>query len=222
MMNNLPTKNKEITDGISDYIENLHTMNDGEFLNTVNQTWEIQDSFLQVPVSEARFLSLLIKLKNPKNILEIGTFRGWSSAWLARSLDSDSRVITIEKDERNISIAIDLWKKLNQKCKIELRQGNALNELDKLKNEKMVFDFVFIDGRKSEYKEYLTMSYDVLSVGGIIVVDNTLHSIELNEGRGGTQRETVMKEFNEFVFKQFGTNACLIPAWDGVTIVYKS
>ena len=120
------------------------------------------------------FISIICKIKKPKSILEIGTFHGYSA--LNFSLLAD-KVVALEIDKEAIKIAKENIKKAQAK-NIKLIEGNALETLKKLEEK---FDIIFIDAKKSEYKEYLILSLKLLNKDGLIFVDNTISDKERME-----------------------------------------
>lgn len=214
-------KKAEMNDSLSLYVEELHANSeDKAFLDIVDETWEREHSFLQIPLSEAKFLSLFVKATKAKKVLEVGTFRGWSAAWIARALPSDGVLYTIDHDVRIEAEARELWKKLGLTEKIDFRITKATEGLLDFKENADSFDLIFIDAGKSEYKEYLDLAYGILNEGGTLLADNTLwagHAADTD----AESKAKYMQEFNEYVFQKFKGKACLIPAWDGVVMVVK-
>ena len=123
----------------------------------------------------AEFISIICRRIKPEKVLEIGTFNGYSALWL--SLFS-KKVITLEIDEKNIELALKNFKKAENR-NIEIISGDAKESLKKLKYK---FDIIFIDAKKSEYKDYLELSLKLLDKNGVIFVDNTIsHKESLKE-----------------------------------------
>lgn len=181
-----------------------------------------EDSFLEVSVSEGKFLELLVRLKRPKSILEIGTFRGFSGFFLARYLrENKGKVWSIEKDERRFPEIESFWKKLKIDKNTELLKGDAIYILKDLKKQGKKFDMFFIDARKKDTKEYFKLCYSLAKIGAIIVVDNTLWGGEVTKEKSQNIAAEYMKDFNDFVFKKYKNNSYILPAWDGLTIVIK-
>lgn len=210
------------TSKLASYVEDLHNQSDDEgALEILNTTWQKEHHFLQIPHSESRFISLLVKaLKSPK-VLELGTFRGWSAVFIARFLDDGASLITIDHDERIKEDAIGLWQVLGLGEKIEFRKEKALDALRNLRAEGEVFDLIFVDAEKSEYMEYVDLAFEILNDKGIMLVDNVLWAGLVANSNPSNNGAKYMKEFNDYVFKRFGTSACLIPAWDGVVMIVK-
>ncbi len=215
------TKHIEITLEVAEYIESLHAAaGNDRFADVTDLTWQREHSFLQIPLSEAKFLSLFVKALKPKQVLEVGTFRGWSAAWIAKELPHDGKLVTIDHDVRIEAESRELWQKLRLESKIDFRIEKAIKALKDFDEKGEKFDLIFIDAGKAEYKEYLDLTYPLLNEGGVLLIDNTLwagHTAEDTE----EPRASNMKKFNEYVFEKFGDSACLIPAWDGVVMIVK-
>lgn len=216
------TKHIEMTVEIAEYVEELHAhAEDRGSLDILDQTWQGGDSFLQIPLSEAKFLSLFVRAVRAKRVLELGTFRGWSAAWIAKTLPEDGRLISIDHDPRIELDARELWRMLGIESKIDFRIGEVIEQLHSIVDNKEKFDLVFIDATKAEYKDYLELSYEVLEERGAMLIDNTLcagHAVD----QSLDNRTKNMKDFNEYVFSRYGQSACLIPAWDGVIMIIKA
>jgi O-methyltransferase len=215
------TKDVKMTEELAQYVEELHaTSEDKGFLNIADNTWEIEHSFLQIPLSEAKFLSLFVKALKAKKVLELGTFRGWSAAWIAKALPDDGVLTSVDHDGRNAEITKELWQKLGLTNKINFILKDGQDALKELKKEGENFDLIFIDAHKAEYKRYLDLSWEILNEGGVLLADNTLWT-GLTAEDTTEPRANYMKDFNDYVFEKFGGQACLIPAWDGVVMVVK-
>ena len=117
------------------------------------------------------FIHLLIKMKNPKKVLEIGTSIGYSSLWIASALSKKSELITLERWQERAKIASKFFKKT--KLKIRFLEGDALKLIPKMKTK---FDAVFIDATKNEYLKYLKILLETnqLNTNCLVIADNTI------------------------------------------------
>lgn len=120
---------------------------------------------------EGQFLKMLTQLSSAKNILEIGTFTGYSTLYLASALTADGKIITCEIDERHATIAQKYFDRSPHGSKIDLRLGSALDTVADLEGP---FDLVFIDADKKNYPNYYETILPKVRPGGLIVIDNTL------------------------------------------------
>lgn len=129
---------------------------------------------IQIPIHLGRMLYLLAKIQQPRQILEIGTLGGYSTAWLAQALPQEGRLISLEIDPYHAQKAQENLKKLNDK-QIEIRNGHAvelLAQLDKAKEGP--FDLIFIDADKENNALYLDWSLRLSCSGTLILIDNLI------------------------------------------------
>ncbi|MFX1465771.1 MAG: O-methyltransferase [Promethearchaeota archaeon] len=133
---------------------------------------------------KGRVLMDVLREIKPKRVLEIGALIGYSTILIAKQLENEARIITIEIDEDEAKIAKENIKKARIKPKIDVLIGDALKILPKLEGK---FDFVFIDATKREYIKYLKLIEDKLHKGSVLVADNA-----------GSFAEA-MKEYLDFV-----------------------
>jgi caffeoyl-CoA O-methyltransferase len=201
--------------------EYLAVLYNKSFDPRVLETKPKEDSFLEVSVSQGKFLELLVRLTNPKRILEVGAFRGFSGYFLARFLQGRAKLFSIERDERRFEEIETLWKKLRIQDKAQLLRGDAITILKELKGARKTFDFFFVDARKRDTRAYFNLCYSLASKGAVIVVDNTLWGGEVAGEEVTNNAVLAMKEFNAFVMKKYKHDAYMLPAWDGVTIIVK-
>jgi predicted O-methyltransferase YrrM len=181
-------------------------------------------SYLHIPYSQGRFLETYARAIKAKNILEIGTFKGFSTAFLARGLAVGGAVITIDEDKRYVAEAEAFWKHIGVVKKINFKLGLAekiLKEMTSIKKSLEHFDLVFIDADKENYKKYTEYSFKLLRKGGTIIIDNTLWRGLVADKHTADNGAKHLKAFNVWVAQKFGKQASIIPAWDGLTIVVK-
>ena len=135
----------------------------------------IQD-FWNVDRKSANFLNLTVKMINAKSALEIGTSNGYSAIWIAKALrETGGRLITIEYWEKRMALARENFKKTGVDDIITPVVGDAIEILaDMKKEDKLRFDFIFIDGNKAQYIQYYNSFEPLLNKGGVIIADNIL------------------------------------------------
>ncbi|MBR2487255.1 MAG: O-methyltransferase [Paludibacteraceae bacterium] len=174
---------------------------------------------------QGRVLSMLSQMIQPKRILELGTFTGYSALCLAEGLTEDGRLITIEhNDEMEDSIRRNLALSPLGK-KIELVIGDAKEAMrrlgDKAKGERReVFDLVFIDADKKEYCDYLDLVLPLMREGGWILADNTLWDGHIIESAYDKDKQTIaLRAFNDKVAQDERLEKVILPLRDGLTII---
>lgn len=170
----------------------------------------------------AQFLRVMIKIKNAKKILEIGTAIGYSSLVMAESMLNKGIIVTIERREDMIKLAKKFIDKSKYNNIIHIIKGEAEEILPKI-NEK--FDFIFLDAAKGKYMEFLPYCIENLEEGGIIVSDNVLFKgMVANDELVIRRKKTIVKRMREYL-KYISNNQSLetsvIPIGDGVALSYK-
>ncbi|KAJ0235398.1 S-adenosyl-L-methionine-dependent methyltransferases superfamily protein [Hirschfeldia incana] len=133
-------------------------------------------SEMEVPVDEGQFLSMLIKMMNAKNTLELGVFTGYSLLTTALALPEDGRITAIDIDKEAYELGLEFIKNAGVDHKINFIQSDGLQALDKMlsENPKPEFDFAFVDANKTKYADAYERLMKLVKVGGIIAFDNTL------------------------------------------------
>lgn len=178
---------------------------------------------MQVSAEEGQLLALLVRLTGAVNVLEIGTFTGYSTLCMARALPPRGRLTTCDITDRWPGIAARYWQKAAVDDRIELRIGDATEALDALHLEHGAghFDLVFIDADKSGYLRYYEKSLDLLRPGGLVVVDNTLFFGRVVDP-GAQDADTVaIREFNTFLHGDERVDVSMLPMADGITLARK-
>ena len=168
------------------------------------------------------YIENLLSKKSVKNILEIGTAIGYSAICFSKFLTDDGKIDTIEIDKQRIMLAkanIDMYK-LNDK--VNIIEGDALPVLPKL-NKK--YDFIFIDGPKSHYIEYLPLCLKMLNDDGVIIADNVNYKgmVKGEEKVKHKQRTAVtrLREFIDKVKNDESLNNELVDIGDGILVITK-
>ncbi len=203
---------------ISMYAEN-HTMSESEVLQALNrETWSnvIMPRMLSGHL-QGRVLSMLSKLVQPKYVLEIGTYTGYSALCLAEGLKEGGKVITIDINEELEDLIKKYIDKAGLEGLIELHIGNALEIIPNLTEQP---DLVFIDADKENYLNYYKLVIDKIPAGGVIIADNVLWSGKVIEENSDEETEAI-KEFNEFVHNDSRVENVLFPIRDGLMVVRK-
>jgi caffeoyl-CoA O-methyltransferase len=168
---------------------------------------------------QGKVLEMLSRMLNPKKILEIGTFTGYSSICLARGLQPDGLLISIEINDELREKSNYFFKKAGLENQIEIINGDALNIIPSLNHE---FDLAFIDGEKEQYIDYYELIISKIRVGGFILADNTLWGGKvLDEPYTWDSATKAIVNFNIHVQKDSRVENVLIPLRDGLTMIRK-
>jgi caffeoyl-CoA O-methyltransferase len=198
-----------------------HTSQENELLYKINREThlEVLQPRMLSGNLQGRFLSLISKLKQPKRILELGTYTGYSALCLAEGLVEDGKLITIDKNFELETRVLEYFKESEFASKLELKIGNALDIVDALDE---TFDLVFIDADKENYLNYLHKITPKLNKGAIIIADNVLWSGKVIEEPTPTDKDTqALLEFNLFIQNSPLFENTLLPVRDGLMLAYK-
>jgi caffeoyl-CoA O-methyltransferase len=167
---------------------------------------------------QGSFLTILSRLLQPKRILEIGTFTGYSALCLAKGLIKDGILHTIELRAEDAAIANGFIKRSADKDKIRLHVGNAREIIPRLDE---TWDIVFIDADKTGYIEYYELILPVLRHNGLIIADNVLfHGQVLAENISGKNAKAI-NDFNIHVKNDIRVEQVLLTLRDGLLIIRK-
>ena len=176
---------------------------------------------MQISISQCHFLHLIVKIFNPKNILEIGTFTGLSALTMGLAMDANSKLTALDKNKETSDVARSFFKKAKIDNKINLLINNAIVSLDDLHNQKKKYDFIFIDADKENYINYFNNSLNILNNNGIIVVDNVLWYGDVADQNKNDRLTLKIREFNKFIKDDNRVENIILPIGDGLSVCRK-
>ncbi|WP_111707296.1 O-methyltransferase [Lutibacter citreus] len=206
-----------LPDEIDNYVVD-HSQNEPELLKELNkETWQkILNPRMLSGNFQGRVLSMLSKLIAPMNILEIGTYTGYSALCLAEGIKKEGKLITIDKNEELEDFAKKYFNKSLYKNNISQLIGNAIEIIPTL-NDK--FDLVFIDADKSNYINYFNLIIDKMNSGGVILSDNVLWNGKVVKEVEKKDVDTkILIEYNKLLNTDTRIETVLLPIRDGLTI----
>lgn len=168
---------------------------------------------------QGRLLKMLVRMIRPKNILEVGTFSGYSAICLAEGLERGGMVYTYEINDELEDFTRPWIEGSPVADRIRFIIGDALTEAPKLGVE---FDMAFIDGDKRTYIDTYEMALNLLRPGGFILADNTLWDGHVLEKPRPTDRQTAgIEAFNDYVAADSRVEKVILPLRDGLTLIRK-
>ena len=166
---------------------------------------------------QGRVLSMLSKMIQPKDILEIGTYTGYSSLCFAEGLAEGGHIITIDKNEELEDLVHDFVSRSEYKDQIKCMVGDAMKIVPQLKRS---FDLVFIDADKGNYLNYYSMVMKKIRKGGYIIIDNVLWSGKvLDKVQDNDEDTKVLIELNKTIHEDSRVEEVLLPIRDGLFVV---
>lgn len=195
----------ESTDALLSEIED-HTMK-----------YHAQANMLSGPV-QGKLLELISRMVQPENILEIGTFTGYSALCLARGLKPGGHLHTIELREDDAALSQSYFNRSKYKEQIILHHGNALAIIPTLD---VKWDLVFIDADKTGYIQYYDLSLPSLKDNGVILADNVLFHGEVLQEEVKGKSAIAIQAFNEHVAKDNRVSQVLLTVRDGLMMIMK-
>lgn len=178
-------------------------------------------AIMQISPEQGALLQFIIKSSNIQNCLEIGTFTGYSALTMALALPENGSIVSLDIDKVNTDIAKKYWSKHSVGKKIDFILAPALETIEEFINQDKVFDLIFIDADKKNYKNYFLKSLELLEKDGIIIIDNTLWKGKVFDLNITDDQTNSIREFNSFVRDFKGTDSMILPIADGMTICRK-
>jgi len=209
-----------IPDKLDDYVVK-HSEDEPELLQQL--TRETYQKILQPRMLsghyQGRILSMISKITNPKNILEIGTYTGYSALCLAEGMQIDGEIHTIDVNEELVAFQRKYFDKSNHGPQIHQHLGDALEIIPKLDT---TFDLIFIDADKPNYVNYFHAIINKLNINGIILSDNVLWSGKVIEKLNPDDVSTkALLKYNTLLKEDKRVETVVLPIRDGLTICRK-
>ena len=203
---------------ISDHSYNLHPVQK-EIINHNDTLGDVKK--MQISVTQAYFFQFFIKTNGIKNILEIGTFTGYSALSMGLATPKDGHITCLDTNKETSEVARNFFKKADLDKKIKIILGQAMKTLKKLKEDKKIFDMIFIDADKENYKNYYDLSLGLVKKNGFILIDNVLWHGDVANVNKNDRLTNIIREFNSFIKKDDRIEKTILPLGDGITICRK-
>ena len=167
---------------------------------------------------QGSFLTMLIRMTKPLNVLEIGTYTGYSAICIASALAEGATLHTIERNDELEELSSAFIKKSGYGERIKMYTGDARDIIPTIEGD---FDIVFIDGDKREYVEYYSLVIDRIKEGGFILADNVLWDGKVLEDDVSDPMTRGIKSFNELIRDDTRVENSIVPIRDGLMIIRK-
>lgn len=208
------------------YIRELYSVEDN-LLKDIRNDCFMDNRPITINPEEGKLLQLIIKTSNIKTIIEIGTLQGYSTIWFARALPKNGKIYTIEKEDYNFHKAKRNFNKLENELEKNIISinGNGIDELEKLIEQNIQCDMIFIDADKSNYFNYLKLSEKLVKKGGLIVADNTFLSGGVYSNylpdRVTLTTQKIMRQFNKELSNSTKYESIMLNTEEGLSIAIK-
>ena len=203
------------------YLHSLETEN-SEILEQIEK--EALDTYVPIIRKEMQsFLKVLLRIKRPLKVLEVGTAVGFSAILMSEYVPAECKITTIENYEKRIPIARENFRRAGKEHQITLIEGDAFEVLKTLQDS---YDFIFMDAAKGQYIAYLPEVMRILTPGGILVSDNVLQEGEIIQSRFAVERRdrTIHSRMREYLYTlkhHPELETSIIPLGDGVALSIK-
>ena len=201
------------------YLES-HSGEEPDYLAKLNRETHLKAMYPRMLSGhfQGRMLSMISKLVQPKAVLDIGTYTGYSALCLAEGLAEGGMVYTVDRNPETLKMAKAHVDETPLADTIHFHQGEALPYIS---GSDKRFDLVFIDAKKEEYLEYYTTVFDKLNPGGVILTDNVLWSGMVVDPSFTGKSTEALREFNDFVQADERVDKVMLPLRDGLYLIRK-
>ncbi len=219
----MSARNGFIETHIYDYIL-ANSLRDQDALKRLRQeTRAMPMGGMQISPDQGQFMGLLVELIGAKQIVEVGTFTGYSSIAMALALPADGRLIACDVSDEFTSIARRYWQEVGVADKIQLRLGPAVATLDQMltAGQAGCFDLAFIDADKENYDAYYERCLQLVRPGGLILIDNVLWGGRPADANEQDESTVAIRTLNAKIRADERVTASLLSIGDGLTLARK-
>jgi predicted O-methyltransferase YrrM len=187
------------------------------------ETASMEQANMQIGPEQGQFMALLVELIGARSVLEVGTFTGYSALAMAVALPENGALVACDVSEEWTAIGRRYWEEAGVAHKIELRLAPALETLDALLAEGRAgtFDFAFIDADKEGYDAYYERALELVRLGGLIALDNTLWEGKVADPAATDVDTEAIRAINAKLVLDERVTLSLIPVGDGLTLARK-
>ena len=211
-----------ITDRLYDYVLSIGLREPEALRELREETCALPEGEWEIAPEQGPFLAVLVQLMGAKKCLEVGTFTGYSAAWVAAALPPGGKIVCCELSETFAAVARKHWAKAGLSDRIELKMGPALATLDALADQAGTFDYAFIDADKANYDAYYERCLALVRAGGLIAIDNTLWDAKVAEPSITDEDTVAIRALNAKIFADERVTLSFLPFADGLTLAMKN
>lgn len=212
----------QVDDRLYEYLIK-HSVNEPEVLQALRrETAQYHMARMALSPEVGQFLGLLIALQNPKKVLEVGVFTGYSTISMGLKLAQDAKLLAFDKKQMWLDIANKYIAMAGLSDQVETRCCDAKASMTALLEDQAgTFDFIFVDADKANLLAYYDMGKQLLRPGGCMVIDNTLWWGNVADEAFDDKDTRIVRELNDRVHQDTEVDSSLLPIGDGFTIIHK-
>ena len=213
----MTARNFLLSDALDAYVR-AHTEPPGPIArDLIAETAALPMAGMQIGPDEAGLLALLVRISGARDLIEVGTFTGYSSLAMASALPEGGRLLCCDVSEEWTAIARRYWRRAGVADRIELRLAPAIETLRALPAGPQ-FDLAFLDADKERYPDYFAELVPRLRPGGLLLADNVLWSGAVADDADGRESTAGLRRFNQLAVHDDRLETVLLPAFDGLSI----
>lgn len=205
------------------YILSTTLRDDSVLRDLRDETAQLPEARMQISPDQGQLMGMLVKLTGATRAIEVGVFTGYSSLCVARALPDDGLLVACDTSVEYTDVARRYWERAGVAAKIDLRIGPAAETLDGMiaLGESGSFDFAFIDADKGNYPVYYERCLQLLSSGGLVLVDNALWGGHVADPDSTDGHASTLRELNAKAGRDPRVEVSLLPIGDGVLLARK-
>ena len=171
---------------------------------------------------QGQMMRMLVQISGARNILELGTFTGYSAICLAGAMPEEGHLDTLEINDELEDLILQGFERAGLSDRITLHIGDCKETLKGFREEGRMFDLVYMDANKREYCEYYELIFDMVSPGGLILADNVLWDGKVCQNPLPQDKQTLgIARFNDLVKEDRRVESVILPLRDGLNLIRK-
>lgn len=219
----MSTHSLGLNDHLASYVRDLGCREPEVLRHLRSVTAERSDAHMQVAPEQGQFMYLLAELLGARNVIEVGTFTGYGTLWLALAMPHGGHILACDVDSEATAVAQRAWRDAGVDELIDLHLRPALETLDARVSEGAAgsYDLAFIDADKENYEAYYERCLTLLRKGGVILIDNTLWGGSVVEPAKTDPATEAIRALNAKLHADDRVTLAMTPIGDGLTLARK-
>ena len=212
----------QLTDELHQYCLTYGVREHPTLVKLRQESEKLSNQQMLISPDQGALMAMLAQLINAQSYLEIGTFTGYSTLWMALAMPADAQITTIDLSARHLDLAQTYWQEAQVATKITPLIAPAEQSLRQLCGEESnYFDIALIDANKSQYIEYYELCLNLVRPGGLIIIDNVLMYAQVLEDNPRKNYVKILQTLNRLLKDDSRIHLCLLPVGDGMTLARK-
>jgi len=218
----MSTETIQVTDEIHQYLQSV-SLREPEIMAALRaETANLEMARMQISPEQGQFMGLLMQLTGARRYPEVGTFTGYSALACALAMPVDAELFALDISEEWTAIARRYWDEAGVGDRIHLQLGSAAESMAAmLATDAGSFDAIFIDADKTAYAAYIQYGYELLKVGGLLLIDNVLWGGSVIDSTVHDEDTVAIRRVNEAMLVDERFDISMVPIGDGLTLARK-